>query len=111
MSEDMHVFAYDFHDHPGGWEPDDAYDFEFWMTVNVGDGHAGCYYQVHVCTPMSMAAIENKRGCFLIDQWTGIAGLLKQLNDFIDRELSSSVVCDPYESLAKHWLWEYEGMS
>ena len=106
----MHIFDYDIHDKELDFQPNDIYDFEFWMTVNVGDGIAGNLFQVHICSPISIKRIKDKKGCFMIDQWEGLPHLVTQMNEFINKAINSSSSDNPYEILSRHWLWEYEGM-
>jgi len=108
--KDMFIFYYDLHDYELDFQPADIYDFEFWMTVNVGDGTAGAYYQVHICTPMSINGIPEKQGCFMVDQWEGFPRLIAKMNGFIDKVQENPDSADPYVRLGKHWVWEYEGM-
>ena len=105
--KEMHIFDYDLHDYELDYQPNDIYDFEFWMTVNVGDGVAGCLYQVHVCTPLSIKRIQKKKGCFLVEEWEGLDTLIVIMNEFIEKVLENNLSDDPYFVLGKHWLWEY----
>jgi hypothetical protein len=107
---EMHIFDYDLHDYDFDFQPDDIYDFEFWMTVNVGDGIAGNLYQVRICSPISIKRIQNKKGCFMVDQWEGLPRLVSQMNEFISEVTDKPSPDDPYVLLSRHWLWEYERM-
>ena len=107
--KDFHVFDFDFHDHPADFEPDDEIDFEFCMTITVGDGHAGSNYQVHVCTPLSLPRLEEKRAIYLIDRWPGQRGLIDGLNARIAKVIEDARTHDPFHALARQWLWEYGG--
>ena len=102
----MHIFDYDLHDHELDYQPDDIYDFDFWITVNVGDGVAGCLYQVHICTSLSIKQIQNKRGCFLVEEWEGLDLLIAKMNKFIKKVLEKNPSDDPNFVLSKYWLWE-----
>jgi len=108
--EVVYIFDFDLHDHELDYEPHDPHDFEFWMTVNVGDGRAGNYFQVHVCTPVSIGRIPNKRGVFLVQEWSGVEPLVAEMNAFIRTIVAKAPWDDPYEVLSKVWLWEYSGM-
>ena len=104
----MKVIAFNFNDvdDPENWHPEDVFDFEEWIAVTVGEEQAGTDFQVHVCTPVSIARLESKRNVFMIDRWEGIPSLIEQLNGFItDLERESTTVIE--HELAKHWLWEY----
>jgi hypothetical protein len=103
----MHIFDYNLNDHDLDYQPNDLYDFDFWITVNVGDGVAGCLYQVYVCTPLSIKQIQNKKGCFVIDEWEGLDPLVAEMNEFIRMVLDENQSDDPYFVLSKYWLWEY----
>jgi hypothetical protein len=107
---EMHIFDYDLHDYELDFQPADIYDFEFWMTVNVGDGIAGTLFQVHICSPISIKRIEDKKGCFIVDQWEGLQHLISQMNVFVGKVTDQNNTDDPYLILSRHWLWEYEGM-
>lgn len=94
--KEMYIFDYDLHDHELDYQPSDTYDFEFWITVNVGDGVAGCLYQVHICTPLSIKQITNKKGCFLIEEWEGLDLLIAKMNQFIEMVLDKNLPDDPF---------------
>ena len=106
----MYIFDYDLNDLDLEYNPDDIYDFEFWINVNIGDGVAGNYYQVHICTPISIKGIRDKRNIFMVDQWKGLSKLIEHMNEFIKKEIDKSSTEDPYIVLSKCWHWEYEGM-
>ena len=74
--------------------------------VTVGEDQAGTDFQVHICTPVSIARLESKRNLFIIDRWEGTHSLIERLNGFIaDLNRDSTGVLEL--ELAKHWLWEY----
>ena len=104
----FHFFQWDFHDHPIEWEPEDQLDFDFWVTVNVGDGEAGNYYQIHVCSPSAVSRVSDKRATFVLSMWQGPDSLVSALNGFIAENLNREPSSDPYELMSRHWLWEYE---
>lgn len=106
MNQDMHIFEYDLHDLALDWEPDDPIDFEFWMTATIGDGEKGSNYQIHICTPTSIARLTVKRNLYMTDQWLGIEALIQELNAHIASRLARSTD-DPYHLLAREWAWEY----
>ncbi len=107
---EMHIFDYDLHDYGLDFQPDDIYDFEFWITVNVGDGVAGNLFQAHICSPISIKRIQDKKGCFKIEKWEGLPQLITKMNEFIDNVIDNFSPDDSYMLLSRHWLWEYEGM-
>jgi hypothetical protein len=55
------------------------------MAVNVGDEVAGNLYQVHICSPISIKRIQNKKGCFMIDQCEGLPHLVIRMNEFKEK--------------------------
>jgi len=69
---------------------DDIYDFEFWIAVNVGDEVAENLYQVHIFSPISIKRIQNKKGCFMIDQCEGLPHLVIRMNEFKDKVIDNS---------------------
>lgn len=105
-NDEMHIFTYDLGDHPMDWEPDDPWDFAFWMTVTVGDGHAGSNFQIQVCTPMSIAGLDKKENLYMTDQWLGAEALIDELNAYMASKIAESTD-DPYYLLAEEWAWEY----
>ena len=64
------------------------------MSVNVGDGNAGNYYQIHVSSPTSIKRIGDGKGCFLIQQWHNVDSLVSEMNDFIDETLAKNKMQD-----------------
>ena len=58
----------------------------------------------------SIKAIEDKRGCFIVEEWLGFESLIAQMNDFIKSNINEATAGDPYRELGKHWYWEYDGM-
>lgn len=104
----IHLTFNDVHD-PENWTPDDVYDFEEWIMVTVGDEKGGSDFQLHVCTPMSISSLDSKRHIYMIEKWEGVSPLISQLDAFIHEiENDPTIILD--RELAKHWLWEYEGM-
>ena len=103
----MHVVGIDF-DTPDSheWRPEDPFDCEVWATVAVGDDTGTSDFQLHICTPLSIRRVANKRYAFLIDEFRSVSDLVTQLNDFIDSKAANRPG-DPFQLLAKHWLWEY----
>ena len=108
MMSCLHIFDWDFNDHSLDWEPEDPFDFEFWITVNMGDGEAGNYYQIHVCAPKAIGGISDKKWLFVLPEWHGFESLIELLNDFLDERIEENRGCDPFQVLSKYWLWEYE---
>lgn len=107
MPNDFYIFDFSLEDVPRDWEPTERLDFDVWITVNVGDGNAGAYYYVHICTPMSIPRLTDKRSIFMIDEWCGLDDLIARMNQYIEESLTS-YVGDPYHKLAKEWSWEYD---
>lgn len=96
-------------DDPEGWSPDDPHDFEEWIMVTVGDEKGGSDFQLNVCTPMSISRLSSKKHVFMIEKWEGVSQLISQLDAFI-HEIESEPTNILDHELAKHWMWEYEGM-
>jgi Immunity protein 8 len=88
------------------WNPTDPEDCEVWVTANVGNEKGGVLFQLHICTPVSIKRIENKRHCFLLEHYAGKADLISRLDDFI-LEKTSGCTGDPYHVLARLWRSEY----
>ena len=88
------------------WHPDNPLDCEVWATANVGTDKGGCLFQIHLCTPMSIKQIENKRHCFLIEHYTSVSDLIARLDDFI-AEKTKGYTGDPCRLLAQLWRYEY----
>ena len=105
-SETMRVMWLDFNDLKQDWVPDEPWNCEFWVTVDVGDENGSVCFKVHVCTPATISRIENKRHCFLIDEYLDRKILTDQLDRFI-AETTQFVSGDPYRELGRFWLWEY----
>jgi hypothetical protein len=107
MIADFHVVRIDF-DTPDfhEWRPEDPFDCEVWATAAVGDDSGTAYFQLHICTPLSIRRIADKRYTFLIDEFRGVTDLVTQLNDFIEGKIAHRPG-DPYQLLSKYWLWEY----
>ena len=108
----MKVINYSFNDvyDPDIWSPDDPFDFEEWITVTVGDDEGGSDFQLHVCTPVSISGLPSKKYIYMIDKWDGVSNLIDQLNAFV-RNVESDPTVNAYHELARHWKWEYSGMS
>ena len=106
MITDFHIFHYNFNDDP--FEVLDETDIDFWMTVTVGDGVAGAYYQVRVCSPKNLN--KDKKNFFVLNYWEGEEKLIEEMNSFIEVVVGKNTKEDPYFLLSKHWEWEYEGM-
>ncbi len=102
----MRVVWLDFHDHNPDWLPDDPWDCEFWVTIDVGDETGSASFQIRVCTHTALARLTDKKHCFLIDEYLGPKSLIERLNRFIV-EKTQSVTTDPYRELARIWWWEY----
>lgn len=96
-----------FNDQELGWEPEDIFDFEEWLSITIGEDGAGNDYQVHVCTPVSISRIEKKDSIFMVDKWDGLKSIENKINEFIASELADNVKDNPYYVLSKHWRWEY----
>ena len=107
MIKDFYIFQYDFND---PIDITDESDFDFWMTVNVGDGVAGAFYQVRVCTPQNLKSTKEKEYFFILNYWEGEEKLIEEMNAFIEKIIPEHSLQDPYYLLSKHWFWEYEGM-
>ncbi len=88
----MYIFDYDLNDLDLDYKPEDILDFEFWINVNVSEGVAGNYYQVHICTPILIKGIRDKKNCFMVDQWESISRLISHMNEFIKTEIDKSVL-------------------
>lgn len=106
MIKDFHIFQYDFNDDP--FEVVDEADIDFWMTVTVGDGVVGAYYQVRVCSSKNLS--KDKKNFFILNYWEGEEKLIAEMNSFIEVVIEKNKKEDPYVLLSKHWEWEYEGM-
>ena len=104
---DLQVIGLDF-DTPefSEWNPNDPLDCEVWATANIGDEKGGALFQIHICTPASIKRVENKRQCFVIDQFAGVPDLIARLNSFI-AEKTKCYTGDPYWLLARLWRYEY----
>lgn len=107
MLPDFHVVRIDF-DTPEvfDWHPEDPFDCEVWATAAVGDDRGTSYLQLHICTPLAVRTVADKRHLFLIDEFRGVADLVAQLDAFIEAKVANRAG-DPYELLSTHWLWEY----
>ena len=103
------ITGYDFDDVDGS-PPEDPSDFDFWMTVTVGDERGGSSFQLHVCSPAAIGGIADKKALFVLDEWRGEHDLIARLDAFIADELRKHPGDDPYEAPSRHWLWEYAGM-
>jgi hypothetical protein len=88
------------------WNPENPLDCDIWATATVGSEEGSALFQLHICTPASIKRIENKRHCFLIEQYAGKADLIARLDDFIV-EKTKGCAGDPYRVLARLWRWEY----
>jgi Immunity protein 8 len=88
------------------WKPEDPLDCDVWVHVEIGDERGGVLFQLHICTAASMKRIENKRHCFVIDQFACKADLIARLDSFI-AEKTKGCTTNPYYVLAKFWLYEY----
>jgi hypothetical protein len=88
------------------WNPADPLDCEVWATANVGDESGGALFQIHICTSASIKRIENKRQCFVIDQYAGVPDLIARLDSFI-AEKTKGCTGDPCWALARLWRYEY----
>jgi len=101
----MRVVWLDLHDHDDDWLPEDPWDCELWTTVDVGDDSGSASFQIHVCTPTSIARFPDKRHCFLIEEYLGPKPLIIRLDEFIAMK-TDSAPGDPYWELAHVWRWE-----
>jgi hypothetical protein len=88
------------------WNPSDPLDCDVWATVSVGGERGSVLFQIHVCTSASMKRVENKRHCFVIDQFAGKSDLIARLDAFID-EKTRGCAGDPCRILAELWCSEY----
>ena len=104
----LRVLSYDFNDvtDVGTWAPEDPFNIDEWLNVTVGDDSGGSNYQVHLCTPVSIRHIRNKRHCFMIDSWAGTSTLERELNAFVER-IEAETTDNVIHTLARHWQWEY----
>ncbi len=106
-----HMYITDYSLNDPDDQPGDIYDFEFWLTVTVGDEEGGTNFQVHVCTTLSIKYIHDKKGCFITEEWEGLPRLVAKMNEFLAKLFNDRYFgADAYFLLSKHWLWEYEGM-
>jgi hypothetical protein len=88
------------------WHPANPLDCEVWATANIGNNKGGGLFQIHICTPMSIKRIDNKRHCFLIEHYADAADLVARLDSFI-AEKTKGCTGNPYWVLAKLWRYEY----
>jgi Immunity protein 8 len=88
------------------WKPEDPLDCDVWAHVEIGDERGGVLFQLHICTAASMKRIENKRHCFVIEQFAGKTDLIARLDSFI-AEKTKGCTSDPFFVLAKFWRYEY----
>lgn len=107
MNDELTVLGLDF-DTPEHleWHPDNPLDCDVWATANVGTEKGGGLFQIHLCTPVSIKRIENKRHCFLVEQYAGVPDLIVRLNSFIAGK-TKGCTGDPYRVLARLWRHEY----
>ena len=107
MLSEFHVVGIDL-DTPesNDWHPHDPLDCEVWATAMIGDDRGAACFQLHICTPLSIRRIADKRHCFMIDEFVGVNELVQQLSDFIAAKVGNQPG-DPYALLSKYWLWEY----
>ena len=104
---DLRVMGLDF-DTPEflEWKPDDPLDCDVWATAGIGDERGSVLFQIHICSAASMKRIENKRHCFVIEQFSGMTDLVARLDAFI-AEKTRGCTGDPYRVLARLWRYEY----
>ena len=108
MAPEMYVVSINFDTVEfSDWCPNAPYDCDVWATVNVGNENGAAYYQIHICTPISIKRLSSKRYCFMIDEFRGVDDLIDRLNDFIEQKANPATAGDPYQKLARHWKWEY----
>ena len=107
MNKDLKVRGVDF-DTPESldWNPDDPLDCNVWATASVGNEKGSVLFQIHICTAASMKRIENKRDCFMLQEWVGVPDLIERLDAFIS-EKTKGCTGDPYRVLARFWRSEY----
>jgi hypothetical protein len=107
MLPDFHVVHIDF-DTPEvlEWHPQDPFDCDVWATAMVGDDRGTNYFQLHICTPLAVRTIADKRCLFLIDEFRGVTDLVAQLDAFIEAKIANRPG-DPFLLLSNHWQWEY----
>jgi hypothetical protein len=107
MLPDFHVVSIDFDTSEfNEWHPQDPLDCEVWATASVGDDRGTNYFQLHICTPLSIRRLADKRCLFMIDEYRGVADLVIQLDNFIEAKVAHKPG-DPFELLSKYWKWEY----
>ena len=108
MLADFHVVAIDF-DTPQrlDWCPEDPLDCDVWATAAIGDDRGTAYYELHICTPLSVRNFADKRHLFMIDEFRGIDDLVNQLDAFLEAKIGNKPG-DPFQLLSKYWHWEYE---
>jgi len=107
MNHDIKVIGLDF-DTPEflEWNPENPLDCDVWATASVGDEKCSVLFQIHICTPASIERLENKRHCFLIEEYAGKADLTARLDGFITKKIKGCTG-DPYRVLARLWRSEY----
>lgn len=107
MLTNFHIVHIDF-DTPESddWHPPDPLDCAVWATVTVGDATSASNFQLHICTPISIRQIRDKRSLFMIDAFHGKSDLIAKLNEFIETQIADKPG-DPNLLLAEYWNWEY----
>jgi hypothetical protein len=88
------------------WNPADSLDCDVWATAGIGNERGTALFQIHICTAAAMRRIDDKRHCFVIDEYPGVAKLIAHLDEFID-EKTKGCTGDPYRLLAQVWRHEY----
>ena len=66
-------------DDPESWIPEDSLDINEWIGVTIGDEVGGSDFQVHICTPISIRGIQEKRAIFMLDEYCGLNDLIPKL--------------------------------
>jgi hypothetical protein len=90
MLPDFHVVRIDF-DTPEvfEWRPEDPLEYEVWATAAVGNDRGTSHFQLHICMPLAVRTIADKRHLFMIDAFRGVADLVAQLDAFIEAKIAN----------------------
>ncbi|WP_417386172.1 Imm8 family immunity protein [Gimesia sp.] len=107
----LEVISFYFYDQEPDWVPPEPWDIHEMVSLTVGENGAGCNYEVQLCTRTALKRLTDKRHLFLLDEWISREDTIAKINQFIEETISKNLSEDPYQLLARYWLWEYEGMN
>lgn len=95
------------HDPIEEWEPDDAFDVDFWMNFTIGpDATGGDNFQVHIVTPNNLHGKDSDRHAIVMLEYSW-PSVLAEVEGMLEK-CQGSTWLEMSEELSRLMHWEYD---